>query len=500
MARPSDRLRSKLQAAMLASASEQNSREGGAPFRAVVSSVSSDGTKVGIRRLHNASPDGITYPLIAGAYPVAVGDRVWCRKTNGGVVVEGRTKRATDRNVPDLANNKLERNGSQRMQVGTNRFEVDRPGGEEVALLRDTGGHSGRAVYQAFHGSNGRRGFVGMSASNELVLQNDHGTRVRSNQTHEAPDFATDGGVTLSSRLSSANGAVGTPNLATNAVDARVLRSHGSDDASRAVIRDSMRTDTVDARVLQGHGTDDAQRAVTSAHLRSNSVNSRVLLGHSTDDTLRAVVEDTIRNGHVTNAKLAAESVTRSKVAPGTVGGAECGDSIKNAATNVFSLRTINNVAGAAAPFHVHSVLYKTWPKAERRRFLDVRRALEGYRRSPRLSHLQGTARLEELDRRLDTLAEALLGFYRIETDDLGMNAYEVEALLDDPRRADEAKRYKDAHRMDDWEYEKGRDPIPDVAGRLEMHAPGADGKEREVFRLEAVANFKRALARGGEG
>ncbi len=335
-------------------------------------------------------------------------------------------------------------------------------------------------------------------------------------------------------RRTSPVGSVTEDQHVTNGVSARALAEHGTNNLLRSVFTDhlgngilidrhhsnasvanrALQTDAVNNRVLLSHSTDDNLRAVENFHMRSGSVNNRVLLGHSTDNNLRAVGNIHIRDevvtfhklakpcvgsieifdGNVINAKLAADSVTRSKVAPDTIGGVECGDSIKNAATNVFSLRTINNVVNAAAPFHVHSDLYKTWPKQDRRRFLDVRRALEGYRQSPRLSHLQGTARLEELDRRIDALAEALLGFYRIETDDPGMNAYEVEALLDDPNRADEAKRYKDAHRMDDWEYEKGRDPIPEVAGRLEMHSPGADGKDREAFRREAIKNFTETL------
>ncbi len=378
MARTSDRLRSKLQAAMLASASEQNSREGGAPFRAVVSSVSADGTKVGIRRLHNASPDGITYPLIAGAYPVAVGDMVWCRHTNGGVVVEGRTKRAGDRNVPDLATNKLERNGSQRMQVGANRFEVDRPGGEEVAVLRDTGGHSGRAVYQAFHGSNGRRGFVGMSPANELLLHNDHGTRVRSGQTHEGPDFVTDGGVTLSSRLSNANGAVGNPNLATNSADSRVVS---------VLFNGNYANGSVDGRVVSGG-------SLTGGHLGDRSLGG-----------IKMVLQ--------------------------TVGQNELNDNTRGGDAADWRMRRIHLQTGvtntvAASASHFHSVSYKQFSRDERLRIARNYRSIQA-------NHGKGAAtRVESLGQRLLVLEEAVADLLYMQTyDPDGTGPEERERILD---------------------------------------------------------------------
>ncbi|MDP9440571.1 MAG: hypothetical protein M3P49_17825, partial [Actinomycetota bacterium] len=406
-------------------------KEAAKPFMATVTAVS--GARYQIRRPENSVPDPTFYPCVSPNYKPVVGDHVRCLDQDGGVTILGRDLNPADRDIGDLSAKKLERDGSQPM---TGRFNVDRGTSSEkaaVTLSKDAG-TGVLPIAVRFHQDTRYTHRLEATDQGFFMRTGDETSTARSDL--HVDDVFTSGGVALSNRLSNAAGAVNTPNVAAGAItnakmakpsvgdqelfDGKVFTPKLADEAVTFAKLAKPSVGTIEIFDLNVTTAKIAGGAVTAAKLAKPSVGTNEVFDLSlttpkiADEAITfaklakpCVGSIEIFDGHVINAKLAGDSVTRSKVAASTIGGVECGDSIKNAASNIFSLRTINNVVGAAAPFHVHSDLYKTWPKADRRRFLDVRRALEGYRRSPRLSHLQGTARLEELDRRLDTLAEA---------------------------------------------------------------------------------------------
>ncbi len=278
--------------------------------------------------------------------------------------------------------------------------------------------------------------------------------------------------------------------------------SIATNSITSAELRDS--TDSTLRAVGNGHIKDSA---VTNSRMGDNSVSSRVLADGSVynlaiqasavtqskirgssrsganDDTLRSV-----RNEHIGN-----DAVTRATVAAGTIGYVECSDLLKpeNLAVSDAGFRRINNTVGAAAPYHVHSVLFKTWPKAERLRLLDVRGKLRGYREKPAPS-------VAELSRRVDSLCEVVEGLLRIETDDPGMDAWEIEGLLD--RGGEEARRFKNAHMMDDWQYEEAGARLPHDAPRNKRHWRDVEASPPppEVpYNVGVVRNFKHRLKKG---
>lgn len=95
--------------------------------------------KVTVRRPENASADGQAYPVLAPAYLPKPGDWVTGFELDGGVWIMGRRSGAIDRDIPDLVQNKLERDASQSVVPPPGSFmQIDKKeqlaAGDKIAL------------------------------------------------------------------------------------------------------------------------------------------------------------------------------------------------------------------------------------------------------------------------------------------------------------------------------------------------------------------------------
>ena len=363
-----------------------------------------------------------------------------------------------------------------------------------AALKLRSGGTGNQPNYQEFLDANGaRKAWFGMDATGDLVLAPEAtGGEVRSTRAVALPGDPTADAHAVRRAWANAQ-------LATKMADANnVLKvTHAPDNLWTAA---KMASGAADARVVG----DDQVRA---SHIRGSVRGSG-----GENNALRSVL-----NNHIGN-----NEITRSTVAGGTIGEQELGDSIRNGAPSVASARNTNNTGGAAAPYHVHSDLYKTWPREDRLAYLDHRSANRGYLAHADLSRMAMNERLAEMEKRLATHSAMLEAQSRIETDDPDRDAWEIEALITQDTPV--ARAYKNKHKMDDWEFEdpdvpedillqvdyqerewRERDPRyalrsrrrPADIGRVEWDQPGADGPERRAFQRERVANFAAALEFG---
>ncbi len=274
--------------------------------------------------------------------------------------------------------------------------------------------------------------------------------------------------------------------LGTNVVGGRAISGTVSgSDALRAVdtehIRDfavrshNQATDSTDARVLQGHSTDDNLRAVRNVHIRDEAVTFHKL-------AKPCVGSIEIFDGHVINTKLAIDSVTKSKVAPQSMGLSEMHDELRGGDITDWRARRMGGTTAgtnqtAAMADHFHSVPFAWLPKAERLRINALALTLRSHRETA-----QGPVR---------DLLEAMDAVLHMLCDDPNLDRWERERRLDaDPEWA---KDYRLAHHM---HHDGPVRPIPpDPADHPGPRALWSWDEEKHGAKVASVMAFKRALA-----
>ncbi len=266
--------------------------------------------------------------------------------------------------------------------------------------------------------------------------------------------------------------------LGTNVV---VDRHH----SNTSVPNRALQTDSVDRRALK-------DLEVLGKHLVTNEVGSRPLASHATDNTLRSVFADHVGNGvlverhhanlSVPNRALETDSVTKSKVAPQSMGLSEMHDELRGGDITDWRARRMGGTTAgtnqtAAMADHFHSVPFAWLPKAERLRINALALTLRSYRETA-----LGPVR---------DLLEAMDAVLHMLCDDPDLDRWERERKLDaDPEWA---KDYRLAHHM---HHDGPVRPIPpDPADHPGPRALWSWDEEKHGAKVASVMAFKRALA-----
>ena len=209
----------------------------------------------------------------------------------------------------------------------------------------------------------------------------------------------------------------------------------------------------VTAFYLQTSTTNNDLRAVTTPAMRTNSADSRVLASHATDDAQRAVDSDAVKNAfaRLRHFDGAPDSILRGGLLKTeAVSYRELNNVLYGGALSEWRLRKIegSGSSGAAASAnHAHSVPFAWMGKAERLRINALALRLREHRG-------RATGPLADLLEAMDDVLHMLC-------DDHDMDRWQREAMLSDPAREEEAKRYRRRHFMHhDGPVEPGHDEL----------------------------------------